>query len=205
MTAVPVSLEDVQTVAALLEGFGSPWYVSGGWAIDLFAGTETREHEDLEIGIARRDQLALQSYLRGWTLLKAAPNGATATGEPYEVVPWEQGEWLELPIHQIVITRNSPDHREWQVFLNEIHDGVWRFRRNPAIERPEHEVVIRTHAGIPVIAPEIQLLYKAKGHRPKDDADFAAVLPLLHAPQRDWLAKALAIQHPGDPWLASLA
>jgi Aminoglycoside-2''-adenylyltransferase len=26
-----------------------PWFVAGGWAIELFLGTQTREHEDLEI------------------------------------------------------------------------------------------------------------------------------------------------------------
>lgn len=188
-----------------MQGFDSPWYVSGGWAIDLFIGTETREHEDLEIGVARRDPLALQRYLRGWTLLKAAPNQATATGEPFEVVPWEQQEWLEPPIHQIIVTRTSPEHLEWQVFLNEVRDGVWRFRRNLAIERPELKLVIGSHAGIPVIAPEIQLLYKAKEHRPKDHSDFVAVLPRLDTYQRDWLAEKLALQHPGHPWLRELA
>jgi aminoglycoside-2''-adenylyltransferase len=201
---MPVSFEDVRTVAALLEGFESPWYVSGGWAIDLFVGTETRDHEDLEIGVARRDQMALQNFLRGWTLSKAAPSRATATGEPFEVVPWVEGEWLDLPIHQVIVTRTGTNGLEWQLFLNEIRDGTWYFRRNQAIYRPESDIALVGHEGIPIIAPEIQLLYKAKERRPKDDRDFATALPRLDSRQRTWLAEGLELQHPGHAWLGRL-
>jgi hypothetical protein len=58
--------------------------------------------------------------------------------------------------------------------------------------------------GVPYLAPEIQLLYKAKNHRPKDDADFDAAVGLLSATQRRWLREALAVHHPGDPWIGRL-
>jgi Aminoglycoside-2''-adenylyltransferase len=32
-----------------------PWWIAGGWAIDLFLGRQTREHEDLDVLILRRD------------------------------------------------------------------------------------------------------------------------------------------------------
>jgi hypothetical protein len=38
--------------AARMEGADFPWFVAGGWAIDLFLGTRTRDHEDLEIAVA---------------------------------------------------------------------------------------------------------------------------------------------------------
>lgn len=55
----------------LMAGFSAPWFVSGGWAIDLARDRVTRDHEDLEIGVFRRDQGALQRHLAGWTLAKA--------------------------------------------------------------------------------------------------------------------------------------
>jgi hypothetical protein len=58
--------------------------------------------------------------------------------------------------------------------------------------------------GIPYGRPEIVLLYKAKHARPKDDADFAAVLPLLEPGRRRWLADALELVHPGHRWLAAI-
>ena len=31
-----------------------PWYVAGGWAIDLFVGQVTRDHQDVDLVIGRR-------------------------------------------------------------------------------------------------------------------------------------------------------
>ena len=52
---------------------------------------------------------------------------------------------------------------------------------------------------------EVQLFYKAKDPRPKDETDFAAALPVLDPSQRLWLSEGLALvygqQH---PWWAPL-
>ena len=37
--------------AERLRGVTAPWYVAAGWALDLFRGGQTREHEDLEIAV----------------------------------------------------------------------------------------------------------------------------------------------------------
>ena len=39
--------------ARALEGVSAPWAVAGGWALDLWHGMQTREHEDLEIAVRR--------------------------------------------------------------------------------------------------------------------------------------------------------
>ena len=41
--------------------------------------------------------------------------------------------------------------------------------------------------------------------RPKDGSDFATVLPRLSGSRRRWLCDALALVHPGHPWLEALA
>ena len=38
-------------VAQHLAGISAPWCVAAGWALDLFRGTQTREHGDIEIAI----------------------------------------------------------------------------------------------------------------------------------------------------------
>jgi len=45
-----------------------------------------------------------------------------------------------------------------------------------------------------------RLLHKAKGSRPKDQADCEAVLPLLDDGQRRWLDEALETEHTKHPW-----
>ena len=70
--------------------------------------------------------------------------------------------------------------------------------------RPIGEIELRSASGIPIVAPEIQLLYKAKHHLDKDERDFRATVGRLSDERRSWLREALEIVHPGDPWLAEL-
>ena len=86
----------------------------------------------------------------------------------------------------------------------DIRDDSWLFRRMPTIRRPVDTIGCGADGGIPYLAPEIQLLYKAKGLRPKDELDFAQVLPALDQERRQWLRNALAEAHPGHPWLECL-
>ena len=192
----------IEAFARLMADFPRPWFVSGGWAIDLFLDCITRDHEDVEVGIFRDDQGVLYQHLAGWQLHKAVPgpNGGAW-------VPWEAGERLALPLFQILALppAGAPrDPPECEFFLNEVADGAWRFRRNPAITRSLATLTRRSARGIPIIAPEVQLLHKAKHHRPKDDHDFHAALGSLSDAQRAWLKSALLRNPPDDPWLAEL-
>jgi hypothetical protein len=67
------------------------------------------------------------------------------------------------------------------------------------------ELIAYTADGIPYSRPEVTLLFKAKwSELPKNEADFAAVLPLLRPARRRWLSESLALVHPGHAWLAAL-
>lgn len=180
-------------VARLLESFNRPWFVAGGWAIDLFLGRETRTHEDVEVAILRADQEEARRHLAGWAFEKVV-------GGVRE--PWREEEPLEPPIHEI--HARSPGGDALEILLNEAADDLWRFRRNPAVARPLVEVGLRSADGIPFLVPEVVLLYKAKAPRPRDEQDLAAVLPRLDAGRRGWLLRALEACHPGHPWIARL-
>jgi hypothetical protein len=88
--------------------------------------------------------------------------------------------------------------------ITDTQDDQWLFRRMPTIRRPVTTVGDTTPEGIPYLVPEIQLLYKAKGLRPKDEADFRHTLPVLHRERRTWLREALLQVHPKHPWLDHL-
>jgi hypothetical protein len=193
------SLGDVEAVSSIMAAFPRPWFIAGGWAIDLFMGTVSRRHEDLEVGIFRRDQHILRAHLSGWNLEKViqGPNGGMW-------VPWNETEWLELPIHQVKARRAGATPPEFELFLNELTGSDWWFRRKSEITHPASEIALRTAAGIPFLAPEIQLLYKARLHRLKDEHDFELARNALDAKQRSWLREALALFAPDDPWLKVL-
>ena len=82
----------------------------------------------------------------------------------------------------------------------------WVYRRDPRIRRPVVELSGPTSTrSLQVLSPDVQLLYKSKGLRPKDQHDFDAVLPALTTHQRRWLHDALSTTSPGHPWQATLA
>jgi hypothetical protein len=58
--------------------------------------------------------------------------------------------------------------------------------------------------GVAYLQPQIQLLYKAKGLRAKDQLDFDNTLPHLDEPRRGWLKASLERTLPGHPWIRSL-
>lgn len=94
-----------------------------------------------------------------------------------------------------------------EVLLNEIEDGVWRYRRDERVTLPVEQIGGTSAQGLSYLVPEVVLLYKAgsrRGLRPVDEQDFAAALPALTPAQRQWLAAALAQAHPGHPWSVQL-
>ncbi|MPZ98704.1 MAG: amino acid transporter [Dehalococcoidia bacterium] len=169
--------------------FRRPWWVAGGWAIDAFLGHQSRTHADIDVGVLRRDQLALQSYLGDWDL-------HAASGVLWR---WPLGEPLAPDVGD-VWARPAPES-PWtvQFMLNDAEGDTWQYRRDRRVSRPI-EGLTRMVDGVPYLAPEVQLLFKSTGTRPKDAADAAAALPLLDADARAWLLQALRVAHPGHPW-----
>ena len=89
--------------------------------------------------------------------------------------------------------------------FREPHDGdTWICRRDDTIRLPYAEIIRHTPDGIPYLAPELVLLFKAKHVRAKDQADFDSVLPRLNTARRRWLSELIIQVHPGHRWLASL-
>lgn len=174
-----------------------PWYVAAGWALDLFRGGQTREHEDLEVAVPHERLEAVLPLLAD--LEAFVPVGEGLVRPLERLTPEELAE-----THQTWF--REPSTRCWRldVFREPSHGETWICRRDPRLQRPFADVVLRTADGIPYGAPEVVLLYKAKHSRDKDEADFNAVVPLLNEPRRQWLADALALVHPGHRWLAAL-
>jgi hypothetical protein len=176
--------------------FTHPWFVAGGWAIDLHVGRVTRDHGDTEVAILRRDQEALRRHLPDWELRLAIP------GRPGDLKPWKEGTRLERPIHEIHAI--GPEGIELEILLDESTGGVWRFRRMMEIARPLSKLGRVSSPGIPYMAPEVVLLYKAKDPNEPDERDFQTVRPLLGEEPGEWLRISVEACYPEHPWLASL-
>jgi hypothetical protein len=183
-------------VARLFATVGVPWWVAGGYAIELAVGRPVREHADIDVLVLRRDHLAVQDVLAGWQWWAADPPGVLR--------PWRPGERLPAGVHDIWCRPDADQPWRIQVMLAESSGAQWISRRNPDLARPIALLGDLSGDGIPFLRPEIQLFYKAKARRPKDDVDFTAALPLLTVDQRGWLADAITRTHGPHPWLRQL-
>jgi Aminoglycoside-2''-adenylyltransferase len=185
-----------KAVAGLLAGFAKPWWICGGWALDLFLDRETRSHDDLDVAILRCDQPDLYRYLEGWHLRYATPE--------HTLERWN-GRRLAPPIHGIWARRSGNPLAPWtcEFLLNESACDEWVFREDNAVTRPLEEIGAKSD-GIPFLRPEIVLLYKATERTPKNDVDFAAVRPRLAREDRLWLCEALETRETDHPWIPPL-
>jgi hypothetical protein len=186
-----------EQVAERLAGVRAPWYVAAGWAIDLFLGEERREHEDLEIAVPRVRFPEIVERLSGFELF--VPESELTDRSlvwPFAQMPSELDDR-----HQTWVREPGSGRWRLDVFREPSDGDVWIYRRDERIRLPYPDVIERTDGGIPFARPELVLLFKAKrAVRPKDEADFEAVLPRLGPDRRRWLADALHLVHPGHPW-----
>jgi hypothetical protein len=184
-----------EEIARRLAGVAAPWYVAAGWSIDLFLGEERREHEDLEIAVPADRFDEIVAALAGFELFVVGDGLAWPLATAGDALTAHHQTWVREPATGL-----------WRVdVFREPADGeTWICRRDARVRMPYGELIARTGDGIPYVRPEVALLFKAKGMRPKDEGDFAAVLPRLGPGERRWLAEAVELVHPGHPWLARL-
>lgn len=181
-------------VAQQLAGIGTPWYVAAGWALDLFRGRQTRAHGDIEIAIPAASFPEVSHHFPGY-VFDAAGSGRIWEDATPEVLAAVQQTWLRDP---------ATGNYLLDVF-REPHDGdTWICRRDERIRLPYSDIIQHTQDGIPYLAPELVLLFKAKHARRKDQSDFDATLPHMSPAQRETLAELLNRVHPGHPWIADL-
>ena len=126
-TAGNTDFAAVSAVCSLPSRLTVPYWIAGGWAVDLAVGRVTRDHADVDVMLLERDKRAL------WDL-----------------------------------------HRR----------GTYR------VKRPIADIT-RHRDGIPFLAPEVVLLFKARSKADKDQHDVETALPVLDAGQRSWLQETL--------------
>jgi hypothetical protein len=185
-----------EAVAEALRGLAVPWWIAGGWALEAFVGHTWREHDDVDVGCFREDQEALREHLRGWDVHCADPPGSLR--------PWRGHERLDPAVHDVWVRESPDDPWRFQVMLDERRGGDWLFRRCRGVSRPVGSLTWERD-GRRYLAPEVQLLYKARALRPKDRADFEHTLVRSSESQRRWLREALTTAHPGHEWLTRLS
>ncbi|MCG7525587.1 amino acid transporter [Streptomyces sp. OfavH-34-F] len=181
----------------LLAALRSPWWIAGGYAVELAVGRVFREHGDIDVLVPRDAQAEVRRALPGWDWWAADPPGTLRT--------WHPGETLPAAVHDLWCRPGPDEPWRLQFMLDEVDGGDWVFRRDPRVRLPLARLGRRSPEGIPYLAPEVQLLYKSRTRRPKDERDFTEALPVLDDHARAWLAETLTLVEGADhPWAARL-
>lgn len=187
----------VAQVAALFREEAFPWWVAGGFAIELAVGRSVRPHGDIDVLLLRRDQLRARSLLAGWDCWVADPPGTLR--------PWGLDETLPAAAHDVWCRESPGGPWRLQLMLDESRGDRWHSRRDDRVSLPIAAIGARTDAGVPYLRPEIQLFNKARARRPRDEVDLAAVVSYLSTDQRRWLRYAITTVYGRDhSWLVRL-
>jgi hypothetical protein len=182
--------------AALFQDAPFEWAIAGGYCIELFVGQSYRPHEDVDILVFRDEQRLVQRWLSDWCLYAADPPG--------HLRRWIDDEYLPIGIHDVWAHR--PDIAAWQFQLMIAEqDGAEWFYRNDSSIRGRRVDLIKYYNELPCVRIDIQLFYKSRGKRAKDEADFERCLPLLSIDEKYALAKLISRKFPeGHRWLPRL-
>ena len=194
-TAGPWQATPPDAAAVWLSALTVPWWIAGGWALDLFGGSQSRLHQDLDIGVLRRDAPVVLAALGAWAVFEAKGGRLT---------PLHAGHVPRPEVHSLWCRRADGGPWIFELMLDDAHRDRWVYRRDPAVQAPLARVIRRSVNGIPYLAPEVQLLYKARAVRAQDQADFDGIAPRLDATARAWLQRALARSEPNHRWLPML-
>jgi hypothetical protein len=189
-------------VLARLEAVVTPWCVVGGWALDLWAGRQSRPHEDLEIAVPEGGFPEIRERLSDCTLFVPENGKLRPLGNSPEQLRLSHQTWVCQAGRWRLDVMREP-----HVPSDTGAEGdLWVCRRDQTLRLPYTEVVHRSAEGVPFLRPELVLLFKAKARRAKDVADFNRAVPRLSGTERRLLADLVVRVHGQEhPWVAELA
>jgi len=178
----------VDEVVARFAGAPMRWWISGGHALALHVGRTWRTHDDTDVGIVRHEAPQVQDVLTGWEVWVAAAGALRV---------WD-GAALDAEHHENNLWCRPGAEAPWalDVTVGEGDATHWIYRRDPRLRVPWAEAIRQSGSGVPYLAPDLQLLFKAKGLRPKDTVDAEVVIPTLAAVERARLRRWLPADHP---------
>jgi hypothetical protein len=189
----PLSLDET---ASLFANWSRPWWIAGGWAVELFIGRPLRDHGDVDVAILRGDLPAIADLLPDWDI-RIADSGT--------LTPWDRRA-VKPPLHGLWARRRGSNAWNLELLLQDHARDDWLFRKDHRITCPLAQITRVTPAGTPYLAPEICLLYKSGSpNLDRNAADFTATAPLLDRDARAWLLDAIATLQPRHPWIDELS
>jgi hypothetical protein len=143
----------------------------------------------------KRDVMGILSALKAWEIFEAKDGALTRL---------LAGAVPSRTVNSLWCRQTTSGPWSLELMLDESEGENWVYRREPGIRRSLNDAVRPGAAGMLYLVPEIQLLYKSKTVRPKDDADFQMALPRLCVEARQWLRQNLLRISPSHNWISQI-
>lgn len=195
-TDAPWSPLPADTINEVMQGADFFWCLAGGLAIERVVGESYRSHDDSDIVVLRPQLAAVQRYFDGWFLAAADPPGLLRRWDPGERLPWR--------VHDVWAHRADAKAWELQLMIQEADGDCWYYRRDDRVNGRIDDLATLVD-GVPCLRMDLQLLYKSRGIRAKDDEDFLRLAPVLPHEQRQTLLDWLRLTNPnGHQWIEAL-
>ena len=179
-----------------MRGFGRPWWIVGGWAIEAASGF-AREHEDTDVSILSCDVSAFVEFTKDrWHVWNNVGGVLHPLGDRWPTV--------DDPRSQLWLRADATSPWVVDIPLTPDSQGRWTNKFLPGHVDDVENVTWIADDGIRYLHPEIVLFYKARLKRAKDEPDFDATLPFLTDARRQWMRSALESLVPDHHWISRL-
>lgn len=203
-----------------LEPLHVPWFVSGGWAIDIHLNRVTRERCDLDISVSHSDRLDAIDFFLGkdWQIEGKLFGGFKTLRSPSDYDENIHYFWSfprgaafvsefvdESGNRRIAYNRKTQREMDYiEVFFDRIEDGQFIYRREPQLKRDVNQAILERD-DIRYLAPELVLLFKSNSLIEKNLQDFDTAISSLDGEAKSWLAASLLLLYGNSHiWLKQL-
>ena len=196
------------------------WAVCGGFALDLFLDRNIRTHGDMDICVLEENRETMKAYVlnKGWRVYEFRGQGKVrplehgidsdtgrnlmCVNDGCDLVKFYPCEEAGMLYHQFFHTGMKQFHY-LELLFNSVCDGYLILNRKSGLRRELSKAFLLRN-GIPYLAPEIALLYKASDFQnPAYQLDFKETFPYLNDEQRDWFLSGMKLLFPdGHTWIA---
>lgn len=179
----------------LMQDFTKPWFIAGGWTIDLAIDQITREHKDLDLCIFREDATYLLNYFQAWEIRVAVP-------KIHYLKPVVNLEDLAAPRERLHLRQ---DQQSLEIYLTEHKDNQVIFSKNSKVKLNLTDFAKGSFPR-PFLNPAWELLFKSLNPREEDEHDFIVYQQLVDDQRsKKWLLKSMITVNGSQRWIAELA
>jgi hypothetical protein len=189
-----INIIELNHIELLMKSFNRPWFIAGGWTIDLAIGEVTRAHKDMDICIFRDDLDYAISFFGEWEIKVAIP------GE-HRLEPFQALSDVNLPRYCLHLFKGD-DFLE--ILATEQIDNEVIFRKNRNIRMNINDFS-KGNPTRPYVNPAWQLLFKSLSTRKEDEHDFKVYLDRVNDDQSmKWLLESMIEVNGNKRWIGAL-